>query len=108
MVSRGLGRYADLGLLIARLGFGLGFVWYHGLPKLRGGPERWVGTGGAMESIGIRFAYEYWGLAAGIAEGIGGLLIASGLFFRPAVAAVAFVVTRAAAANRPDDVAHAF
>jgi hypothetical protein len=40
MLWNGLDRYRDVGLLIARLGFGLGFVWYHGLPKLMGGMER--------------------------------------------------------------------
>lgn len=92
MLWRALDKYTDLGLLIARLGFGLGFFWYHGRPKLTGGRQRWEGTGGAMESLGIRFGAEWWGLAAGIAEGIGGLLIAAGLFFRPAALAIAFVM----------------
>jgi putative oxidoreductase len=91
-----LERYRDAGLLIARLGFGLGFVWYHGLPKLMGGMERMTGTGRAIENIGIGVAPEFFGVAAALAETLGGLLLASGLFFRPAalaVAAVMFVAT---------------
>lgn len=37
-IWKGFERYLDLGLLIVRLGFGLGFFWFYGLPKLRGGP----------------------------------------------------------------------
>ena len=84
MRSKPLERYANLGLLIARVGFGGGFVWYHGLPKLRGGPERWTGTGEAVGNFGISFGFEWWGLAAGLAETVGGLLLALGLFFRSA------------------------
>ena len=75
-------RYADLGLLIARLGFGGGFVWYHGGPKLFDRPERWARTGDAMAHFGITFGYEWWGLAAALGETLGGLLIA--LCFLPA------------------------
>lgn len=85
-------RYRDLGLLIVRLGFGLGFFWFHGFPKLRGGPEQWAGVGGSMENFGITFAPQWWGFAAAVAEGVGGLLIAAGLFFRPAVLGIMFVM----------------
>lgn len=76
-------RYRDIGLLILRLGFGLAFFWFHGYPKLIGGPPEWLRTGDAMANIGITFAHPVWGLAAGLAEGVGGLLFAAGLFFRP-------------------------
>lgn len=92
MIWKGLERYLDLGLLIIRLGFGLGFFWFHGFPKLTGGSERWSGTGGAMRSFGIEFGHEFWGLAAAIAEAGGGLLIAAGLFFRPAALAIMAVM----------------
>lgn len=85
-------RYRDLGLLIARLGFGLGFVWYHGWPKLAGGTARLEATGAAMQSFGIDVAPQMWGLAAGLAETLGGLLIALGLFFRAAALAVMAVM----------------
>jgi putative oxidoreductase len=84
--------YRDLGLLIARVGFGLAFFWYHGYPKLSGGPEVWAVIGRAISNAGITFGYPFWGLAAGIAEGVGGLLFAAGLFFRPACLAMLTVM----------------
>ena len=92
MLWKTLDRYRDAGLLVLRLGFGLGFFWFHGLPKLTGGAERWAGTGDAMSNFGITFGPEWWGLAAAIAETFGGLLIALGLFFRPAALALMFVM----------------
>lgn len=92
MIWKALERYRDHGLLILRLGFGLGYFWFHGLPKLRGGPERWTGYGEAMEHLGISFLPTLWGFAVALAEGVGGPLIAAGLFFRPAAAALAFAM----------------
>ncbi len=77
-------RWMDIGLLVLRLGFGLGFLYFHGWDKLMGGPERWAGVGGAVEHLGIGFGHTFFGFLAAFAEGIGGLLIALGLFFRPA------------------------
>jgi putative oxidoreductase len=98
-----LDRFRDLGLLILRLGFGLTFVWYHGLPKLAGGPDNWERTGRAVSHIGVTFGYEYWGLLAGLSEGIGGLLFAAGLLFRPVCLAMLGVMTFATIEqfNRP-------
>ena len=79
-----LEKYGDWGLLIARVGVGLMFVFVHGEPKLMGGPERWAKLGTAMEYLGIGFAPTFWGFMAAIAEFFGGLLLALGLFFRPA------------------------
>jgi putative oxidoreductase len=73
----------DLGLLILRIGFGLSFFWHHGYPKLAGGPETWERIGDAVANIGITFGHQLWGLAAALSEGVGGLLFAAGLFFRP-------------------------
>jgi putative oxidoreductase len=78
-----LDRYRDLGLLLLRVGFGLTFVWYHGLPKLLGGPEGWERTGRAVAHVGIDVGYQWWGLAAALSESVGGLLFAAGLVFRP-------------------------
>jgi putative oxidoreductase len=85
-------RYRDVGLLILRLGFGLAFFWYHGYPKLSGGPEGWAFTGRAVANVGITFGYPVWGLAAALAESLGGLLFAAGLFFRPACLAMLAVM----------------
>jgi putative oxidoreductase len=92
-MSNGFERYRDLGLLIARVGFGLSFVWFHGYPKLIGGPERWEVFGRAMSNVGITFGYEWWGLLAALSETVGGLLFATGLFFRPACLALLGVMT---------------
>jgi putative oxidoreductase len=37
-----------------------------------------------MSSFGINFAPAFWGFLAAFAESVGGLLMALGLFFRPA------------------------
>ncbi|MDA2938257.1 DoxX family protein [Acidobacteria bacterium AH-259-A15] len=76
-------KYRDVGMLILRLGFGLGFFFYHGLGKLIGGPERWANSGDVMSRIGIDFGHTFFGFMAAFSESIGGLLIATGFFFRP-------------------------
>ena len=83
-----LDQFRDAGLLVLRLGFGLVFFWYHGYPKLAGGPEGWERTGRAVSHLGITFGYEWWGLLAALSETGGGLLFAAGLFFRPACLAL--------------------
>ena len=92
MVWNGLGRYADLGLLIFRLGFGLGFIYYHGGVKLFETTEQWIETGSALRHFGINFGHYYLGAAAAIGETLGGLLIALGLFFRPAAALLTWIM----------------
>ncbi len=59
MLWNRLGRHADVGLLITRLGFGLGFIYYHGGPKLFESTEEWIETGSAMHHFGITFGYYY-------------------------------------------------
>jgi putative oxidoreductase len=76
-----------------RLGFGLSFFWFHGYPKLISGPDGWERTGRAVSNIGITFGYEWWGLLAALSEGVGGLLFAAGLFFRPVCLALLGVMT---------------
>jgi putative oxidoreductase len=88
-------RYRDIGLLILRIGFGLSFFWYHGYPKLAGGPAAWERTGDAVANIGISFGHTAWGLAAALSEGVGGLLFAAGLFFRPVCVAMLGVMVMA-------------
>jgi putative oxidoreductase len=87
-----LERYRDLGLLIACIGFGGGFIWYHGWPKLTAGWEQLGGYGTAMGNFGIAFVPEWWGLAAALAEALGGLLMLLGLCFRPSALALACVM----------------
>ncbi len=96
MIWTALEKYRDAGLLIARLGFGLGFVYFHGWGKLTGGPERWAGTGSAMSHFGIDFGHTVFGFLAAFSESIGGLMIAAGLFFRPICAMLCFTMIVAA------------
>ncbi|WP_426059364.1 DoxX family protein [Hymenobacter sp. B1770] len=74
-------RYHDLGLLLLRVGLGVMFM-VHGYPKLVGGPAAWAGVGGVMKTMGLGFAPAFWGFLAAIAEFVGGLLLALGLWFR--------------------------
>lgn len=85
-------RWFDIGMLILRLGFGLGLTWFHGWGKLTGGPERWAQVGDSMRHVGIGFAPTFFGFLASAAEAIGGLLIAAGFLFRPAAVFVAFTM----------------
>ena len=87
--------YRDLGLLILRVGFGLAFVWYHGYPKLVGGPQVWTAIGDAVSNVGITSGYPVWGLLAALAETVGGLLFAAGILFRPACLALLTVMVMA-------------
>lgn len=90
-----LGHYSSTGLLIMRIGLGAMMIT-HGYPKLMGGPEKWVKLGGAMANLGVHSYPTFWGFMAGAAEGIGGLLILLGLFFRPACLLIVFTMIVAA------------
>lgn len=83
MVLRFLDKYRDIGLLILRIGIGVMFIM-HGLPKLIGGPDKWEMLGGTMKFLGVGFAPMAWGFMAALSECGGGLLLALGLFTRPA------------------------
>lgn len=77
-------RFRDLGLLLLRVGIG-GMFMFHGWPKLAGGATLWKKLGKAMTHLGIDFAPTFWGFMAAFAEFFGGLLIALGVGFRPAL-----------------------
>jgi putative oxidoreductase len=89
----------DIGLLILRIGVGAMFVFHHGLPKLLGGPERWERLGAAVGNFGIHFAPMLWGILSMLAEFGGGLLLISGLFFRPVAAVLAINMIVAASSH---------
>lgn len=76
-------RKFDIGLLIARIGVGAGFLSYHGWDKLVGGPERWEGLGGSMARFGLDFWPTMWGFLAAFSESIGALMILAGVLFAP-------------------------
>lgn len=84
--SKGAETAFDLGLLIIRLGIGLSFVIFHGYAKISAGPDRWAGLGAQMQHLGIHFLPVFWGFMAAFSESVGAVLLALGLFFRPAAA----------------------
>jgi len=88
----------DLGLLVLRLGMGVMFM-VHGVPKLTGGPPKWIKLGKAMENLGIDLFPGFWGLMAALAETFGGALMAVGLFFRPALFFLTFTMVVATLAH---------
>ncbi len=91
-----LANYKDTGILLMRLGLGFMMIT-HGLPKLIAGPETWTNIGSSMGLWGIHFAPVFWGFMAATAEGIGGVLVILGLFFRPACLLI--MITMAVAAT---------
>ena len=86
-----LENHRDWGLLVMRLGVGLAFM-VHGWPKISGGVEFWTKLGGAIGVVGITFAPVFWGFMAAASEFFGGLLVALGLFARPAAALMGFTM----------------
>lgn len=94
-----ISKYKDIALLLTRLVVGSFFIFVHGLPKLMGGPERWERVGGALSNLGIDLWPQFFGLAAGLTEFIGGILIILGLWFRPATLMIAVVLLVATIQN---------
>jgi putative oxidoreductase len=88
---KSLAKYADLGLLIGRLGVGVIFIVF-GWHKLSGGQAAWTHYGRAMASLGISFMPNIWGLAAALSEFVGGFLLILGFLFRPAVTLIALTM----------------
>jgi putative oxidoreductase len=89
MLGKHLERHRDVGLLLVRLGFGIGFLFFHGWSKLVGGPEAWANLGSTMEIFGISFGWTFFGFASALTESIGGLLFAAGFLFQPIAALLA-------------------
>lgn len=86
-----LGAYRNVGLLLIRLGLGVAFVC-HGYPKIAAGPAHWEQLGSAVGALGISFWPTFWGFAAALTEFGGGIFVALGFYFRPAVVLLAFVM----------------
>jgi putative oxidoreductase len=80
----------DVGLLILRLGFGGMFAIQHGWGKIVEGPDGWTKLGASMGLLGVSFSPVFWGFMSAFAEFVGGLCIASGLFFRLMCAMLTF------------------
>jgi putative oxidoreductase len=88
---KSLAKYADLGLLLGRIGIGATYI-YFGWQKLAGGQAVWTKIGHAMGNIGIHFMPNFWGLLAALSEFGGGILLILGFVFRPATAFLAFTM----------------
>jgi putative oxidoreductase len=91
MLLKFLAKYRDAGLLVMRIGLGIAFL-IHGLPKLTGGPKVWKTVGSAMSNLGIDQFPEVWGFLAAVTEGIGGVLLVLGAFFRPSCLLLTFTM----------------
>jgi len=85
MIFDSIKKDTNLGLLLLRLGAGLGMAIFHGWGKITGGTKTWAEVGGATALIGLDFAPAFWGFMAAVSEVAGGLLVAAGLLFRPAL-----------------------
>lgn len=78
---------ADIGLTLLRVSAGLAMAFAHGLGKVPP-PDRFVG---GIESMGFPAPLLFAWLA-GLAELVGGLLLALGLLTRPAALSIAFTM----------------
>jgi putative oxidoreductase len=88
---KSLAKYADLGLLIGRIGVGAIFIVF-GWQKLSGGQAAWIHYGHAMASLGVTFMPNIWGLLAALSEFVGGFLLILGFLFRPAATLIALTM----------------
>jgi putative oxidoreductase len=79
-----------LGLLVLRLTAGLALALNHGLGKLPPSDGFIQGVGSMGFPLPLLFAW-----AAALSESLGGLLLAAGLFARPAAAAILGTMTTA-------------
>lgn len=91
-------KFRNIGLLILRVGLGLMFI-LHGYPKVFGGPESWEQVGAATQALGIDILPVALGFFAGITEFFGGIFILLGIFFRPTLCFMIFVMIVAAATH---------
>ena len=80
-------RRVDVGLLVLRLVAGLALALAHGINKLPPTDPFVAGVAEMGFPAPVLFAY-----AAGLAEFVGGLLLALGLFTRPAAAFIVFTM----------------
>ena len=92
----------DFGNLVIRIGIGLTFIAL-GIPKFIGGVSEWTAIGGAMSKIGLPLSafYPAFGLAAALAEVLGGLAILIGFGFRTAAFFLFFTMIVATATQFP-------
>ncbi|MEQ9591100.1 MAG: DoxX family protein [Cyclobacteriaceae bacterium] len=92
------GFYTDAGLLILRIGAGLFMAFGHGLGKMPPSEGLIKSTGELGFPLPVFFAWM-----AGISEFAGGLLIAAGIFTRPAAFLWICTMSTAAFLRHADD-----
>jgi putative oxidoreductase len=91
-------RRAVVGWTLVRICFGLSLSLAHGVPKLLSGAKNITATVAAM---GLPFP-PFFAWCATLAELVGGLLIAAGLFARPAALFASFTMMVALYQHRAD------
>jgi len=74
----------DVGLLFVRVIVGFSMATFHGWAKISGGPEHWTQLGAAIGNFGVHKWPIFWGFMSGFAEFGCSILLALGVFFRPA------------------------
>ncbi|WNG38696.1 DoxX family protein [Archangium violaceum] len=89
---------ATLGWTVVRVVFGVSLAILHGLPKVTGGMGRFAD---GVAALGFPYPI-FFAWCAALAELVGGLLIALGLFTRPAAALAAFTMVVALYRHRAD------
>jgi len=89
---------AALGWTLVRVTFGLMLSLAHGLPKARGDMARFAE---GVANLGFPLP-TFFAWCATLTELVGGVLIAVGLFTRPAAAFAAFTMLVASIRHRPD------
>jgi putative oxidoreductase len=102
-------KFRDLGLFIIRFSIGAIMVYVHGYDKITAGADHWYKGGLAIGSLGIHFAYTFWGLMSAFTEFVGGIFIAFGLLFRPfaLLMIINFIVASLSLVNAGQPLAHA-
>lgn len=80
----GLSKFDFFGVLLLRVGVGV-LLAFHGYPILTGGGDVWaeVGSGAAITTLPSNY-FEFAGLASGLIQFMGGILLIIGLFTRGA------------------------
>ncbi|WNZ59950.1 DoxX family protein [Myxococcus sp. MxC21-1] len=87
-----------VGLTLIRVVFGLSLALGHGLPKLTGDMSKFAA---GVAQLGFPFP-TFFAWCATLAEFLGGLLVAVGLFTRPAAAMAGFTMAVALYRHRTD------
>ncbi len=90
----GLSKYADVGLLLIRIGLGISFV-IHGLLMFLGGGQTLTMVGSVVGHLGIAHGHYVFGILAAAGQMAGGLLMVAGWLFRPACLLLLWIMAMA-------------